>query len=536
MLWQLLKTKWMNALRSSRGLLLIAAVSGLGGGLIGNESAYARDLFRLAQSLQLDGVSESSTTYAIGIADLDGNGSQDIFQGNGFGGPNLVWLNDGQGVLTDSGLRLANSATTRSVGLGDFNGDYAIDALVTGTRLPGEGSYPGGTVLLGESLNPAGPQLQGIESVAAALGDLNGDGNPDLYAGAWSTTGASVWFGDGAGGFLNSQQPLGTSMTHDVALLDVDRDGDLDAYLATFSGLPDELWINDGAGKLFDSGQRLGGSTTTESVVAADFDADGFPDVFAAGDAGAQVLLNDGHGKLVPTGQAFGLGLSVPRLAASDFNQDGRIDVLAAVDNGPSRIWLNQGAGNFVDSGMQIGQSDGRALGLGDFNGDGRVDFVLGTEDASPTTVWYGIDPRDLNADDVVDSRDIDALAANLGKDPNVFDLDLDGKVSHTDLVYYVEHLLHTQFGDADLDGDVDLNDFGLLKANFAQPGKGWAEGDFNGNSVPDLDDFGLLKANFGRGTAGGAAAVPEPAAWSLLLAGLVLCGCRCAMKRRSSR
>jgi hypothetical protein len=76
--------------------------------------------------------------------------------------------------------------------------------------------------------------------------------------------------------------------------------------------------------------------------------------------------------------------------------------------------------------------------------------------------------------------------------------------------------------GDADLDGDVDLNDFGLLKANFAQPGKGWAEGDFNGNAVPDLADFGLLKENFGSGTAVGAAAVPEPAAWRLALLGLV--------------
>ncbi len=87
--------------------------------------------------------------------------------------------------------------------------------------------------------------------------------------------------------------------------------------------------------------------------------------------------------------------------------------------------------------------------------------------------------------------------------------------------------------GDADLDGDVDLNDFAILKANFAQPGKGWADGDFNGNSVPDLVDFGLLKENFGRGTAGGAAAVPEPEAWRLALLGVAGLGLAWRARRR---
>ncbi len=66
-----------------------------------------------------------------------------------------------------------------------------------------------------------------------------------------------------------------------------------------------------------------------------------------------------------------------------------------------------------------------------------------------------------------------------------------------------------------------------------AQPGKGWADGDFNGNSVPDLVDFGLLKENFGRGTAGGAAAVPEPEAWKLSLLGVAGLGLAWRTRRR---
>lgn len=51
--------------------------------------------------------------------------------------------------------------------------------------------------------------------------------------------------------------------------------------------------------------------------------------------------------------------------------------------------------------------------------------------------------------------------------------------------------------GDFDGDGDVDLDDFGLLKANFGS-GTSLAQGDADGNGRVDLNDFGLLKNNFG--------------------------------------
>ncbi len=51
--------------------------------------------------------------------------------------------------------------------------------------------------------------------------------------------------------------------------------------------------------------------------------------------------------------------------------------------------------------------------------------------------------------------------------------------------------------GDADLDGDVDLEDFHILKTNFGT-GTTWAEGDFDEDGDVDLDDFYILKINFG--------------------------------------
>ena len=51
--------------------------------------------------------------------------------------------------------------------------------------------------------------------------------------------------------------------------------------------------------------------------------------------------------------------------------------------------------------------------------------------------------------------------------------------------------------GDANMDGVVDLQDFGILKNNFSGGG-GWGDADFNGDGIVDLQDFGLLKENFG--------------------------------------
>ncbi len=86
--------------------------------------------------------------------------------------------------------------------------------------------------------------------------------------------------------------------------------------------------------------------------------------------------------------------------------------------------------------------------------------------------------------------------------------------------------LLTALTGDANLDGKIDLNDFGVLKLNFGS-GERLSEGNMNGDRTIDLNDFGLLKANFGRtdgpklsDLAANAAPVPEPSAGLLLALG----------------
>jgi hypothetical protein len=90
----------------------------------------------------------------------------------------------------------------------------------------------------------------------------------------------------------------------------------------------------------------------------------------------------------------------------------------------------------------------------------------------------------------------------------------------------------YTRYGDANLDGGVNLQDFNRLASNFGGIDKVWSQGDFNYDGVVNLSDFNLLAANFGLVASPGgpslqdwsnlASAVPEPGLIGLPLTALV--------------
>lgn len=157
----------------------------------------------------------------------------------------------------------------------------------------------------------------------------------------------------------------------------------------------------------------------------------------------------------------------------------------------------------------------------------------------------------DFDDDGQVDAFDIDLLT-QAGRDgtaaENGFydltgdDLVTNGTGTGTDLALLIEGVLGTAFGDADLDGEVNVVDLGILATHFGQSG-GWSEGDFNGDGEVNVVDLGVLATNFGfsapltaeiadllgagdlEGSLGLAgAAIPEPAV-GVLIGGLALIG-----------
>ena len=141
----------------------------------------------------------------------------------------------------------------------------------------------------------------------------------------------------------------------------------------------------------------------------------------------------------------------------------------------------------------------------------------------------------DVNRDFDINVTDIDLLFANFGPaDPgSPFDLTLDGLVDQADADMLVQTILGSAFGDANLDGSVDGDDFRTLKDHLNTPG-GWAQGNFNGDALVDIADYELFKQNFGFGTDsqnGAGLVIPEPAAGGVM----ILLGAALLRRRRDT-
>jgi formylglycine-generating enzyme required for sulfatase activity len=78
--------------------------------------------------------------------------------------------------------------------------------------------------------------------------------------------------------------------------------------------------------------------------------------------------------------------------------------------------------------------------------------------------------------------------------------------------------------GDANGDGQVDINDLTIVLTNFGQPWCAWSQGCMDGDplGIADINDLTIVLANFGTTYGPGLAAVPEPSALVLLAAGVV--------------
>jgi hypothetical protein len=192
-----------------------------------------------------------------------------------------------------------------------------------------------------------------------ALGDLDGDGDLDIYAASLPPKGGNfdsadrILLNDGSGAFVDSGQRLdnsrkaGAAGSGAVALGDLDRDGDLDAMAATAAGA--SIWINQGGaqggqtGIFAKSGQRLGGGHI-EAVFLADLDADGDPDALVAGKERATIWWNDGQAGFRDSGQRLRY-TERHGLAVGDFDGDGDLDVFSAAGDSEFHLWLNQGDG-----------------------------------------------------------------------------------------------------------------------------------------------------------------------------------------------
>ena len=270
------------------------------------------------------------------------------------------------------------------------------------------------------------------------VGDYDNDGFDDLFVSYW---GKNVLYrnnGDGTFRDVSAQAGVagnGRRWGAACCFLDYDRDGLLDLFVANYvnfdpkaspePGGAESCWYNDIA--VACGPQGFGGGT---NILYHNRGDGTFEDVSEkAGIANPRGLPESSFAKenWRPVG-SYGMGA-----AAADFNNDGWPDIYVASDTAPSLLYRNNHDGTFAEVGVAAGcafNEDGAAMagmgvGVGDYNGDGWFDIVRTNFSDQVTTLYQN------NGDGTFYDASLQAgLGINtkyLGFGAGFFDFDNDG-------------------------------------------------------------------------------------------------------------
>ena len=319
----------------------------------------------------------------------------------------------------------------------DYDGDGDEDVLfIDSGRLPGStgaggagGTSPRSILYRNDGgghfvdvTERAGLQVTGY-GMGATAGDVDGDGNVDLYVTAFGKS--QLFHNNGDGTFTDITDRAGvgvTRWTSSAAFGDPDRDGHLDLYVASYvdfsfannpicglkaknlrsychpevyNPLPHHFFHNKGDGTFEDATAKAGFGGVLGNglgVLWGDVDDDGWPDLYVANDMTPSFLFhNKGNGTFEEIALAAGVALSDKGLPEAGMGLDmgdllghGREDIMVThLDAQTSVVYANQGGDLFTDARYTSKLAEpsidkvGFGLAFGDFDQDGDLDVVV---------------------------------------------------------------------------------------------------------------------------------------------------------------
>jgi uncharacterized membrane protein len=367
--------------------------------------------------------------FSVAVGDVNGDGKPDLVVANVCansnctnGGSVAVLLGNGDGTFKAAMSYGSGGENAYSVAVDDVNGDGKPDLLVANYCADSECLTDGSVGVLfgnGDGTFRASVRYDSgaYHTVSVAVGDVNGDGKPDLLVASYCASSSNcangsvgVLIGNGNGTFRAAvSYSSGGYEAQSVAVGDVNGDGKLDLLVANTICAPNDcaagsvgVLLGNGDGSFQPVVTYDSGGFSAESVAVADVNGDGKPDLLVANTCatnGAFNCVNGSVGVLLGTGDgtfqsavSYGSdGTGASSVAVRDVNGDGKLDLFVANACGNNGnygcmigsvgVLLGNGNGTFKAAVIDAsGGYEPYSVAAGDVNGDGNPDLLVANE------------------------------------------------------------------------------------------------------------------------------------------------------------
>ncbi|MCC6363758.1 MAG: VCBS repeat-containing protein [Bryobacterales bacterium] len=334
----------------------------------------------LASAVHYDALDQYNTPLSLSsivAGDFNKDGKVDI------AGPGYLFRGNGNGTF-QAATTFEAGPHPGALAAGDLNNDSKLDLVsAQGTRSTNSGQ----TTVVALLGNGSGgfavpvPYTSGTNPVAAALADLNGDGKLDLVAvnnGSFGTPanngGVAVLLGNGNGTFQTAVSYAVGVNPAAITIGDLNGDGKPDLVVATSSTVIGDyqlgILLGNGNGS-FQQATFVPTDFGPQDVLIGDFNGDGKVDLIVShccGDTDMTYLLGNGNGTF-QSEVHFAAGASPGHLVAADLNSDGRPDFVSGNSNASlayAAVFLNLVGGIAPTCNYSVNRSSFTAAAAGD--------------------------------------------------------------------------------------------------------------------------------------------------------------------------